>query len=443
MQHSLKRTINGYIAYLDLKIHEQLNQILHDPLFQEMEARWRGVHYLIESAEEDSEHTHIRILDITWKEIHRDLTRTMEFDQSELFAKIYSDEFGTPGGTPYGLLIGDYTVHITGPQSTFDLTVLSGLASICAASFCPFVAATGPDTFGVESFETPFSFSNLEKFFKQTAYSRWQQFRKNPDTRFIGLTLPRVIFRKPYSAFRFKNADFFFQEEITHQVDHYLWGNGAFAFGMAVVGSFAVTGWPSSIRGIRDPEQPSGIVHGLPRIQNHNDLSQEKFSTELMIDSQDESEIAEAGFIPICQYGEEGNPIFYSNSSVFNPKQSPNDRENINMKLSSMLQYILAASRFAHYLKIMGRDWVGSLSYAQEIEQKLNNWIRNFVASNEVNKDYRIRYPLQDAKVKVSDSPDKIGFYQCIIYLRPRLQLEKVDTSLQLATDIFQVTEGE
>ncbi len=431
----LLRRVNHQIAALDELINLQLNNILHHPLLQALEARWRGLSYIIDAKENSSEII-IKLLDITWQEMHRDLTRHMEFDQSELFAKIYSAEFGSPGGKPFGLLIGDYTAHIQGPTTKFDFDVLEGMASIAAASFAPFVAAVAPTAFGVDDFANPLSFSSLDKLFKQEAYGRWRQLRNHPDTRFVGLTMPRVILRAPYENLRIHRGSFRFQEKVTENIEHYLWGNGSFAFGVAVVRSFLLTGWPGTIRGAKPADEAGGIIEGLPVITHYHGNLIEKFSTELLIDTQDESYIADSGLIPICQYADTGKAILYSNASVFNSHQSGDEHENINMKLSSMLQYILSASRFAHYVKILGRDWIGTMHSTVEVENKLNRWITDFVASNDVDGDLRIKYPLQEAKVEVTEKIGTADKYRCVIYLRPKLQLEKVDTTLKLITEL-------
>jgi type VI secretion system protein ImpD len=434
----LKRAMSAQIAHLDQIINAQINEILHEPLFQAMEARWRGVHYLIKAAE-NSSLIKIRLLDVSWTEIHRDTTRFMEFDQSELFAKIYSEEFGSPGGTPFSLLLGDYALDITGPEANFNITALTGIVNVAAASFSPFIAAVKPTAFGVDDFTTPLSFTNIESVFKQASYTAWNEFRKNPDTRFLGLTLPRVIFREPYKNQSLRLGKFLFQETISNNVNDYLWGNGCFAFGIVVIRSFLLTGWPASIRGVKSIEEAGGIVEGLPMITQHQGQLSEKFSTELLIDNQDESVIAELGLIPLCQYGDTGKALFYSNASVFNAKQSSNQHENTNTKLSSLLQYVLSASRFAHYIKIMGRNWIGSLYTANDLQMKLNQWINNFVATNDIEETTRRRYPLQEGKIEVEEMTEKPGAYHCTIYLKPKLQLEKIDTALKLTTELTEI----
>jgi type VI secretion system protein ImpD len=434
----LKRAISGQIAQLDQIINAQLNEVLHAPLFQEMEARWRGVRYLIR-ATENNPALIIRILDVTWPEIHRDTTRFMEFDQTELFSKIYSEEFGTPGGIPFSLLLGDYRLDITGPEASFNFTTLRGIVDVAAASFAPFIAAVKPTAFGVDDFTTPLSFIGIDSVFKQFAYTQWQEFRKNPDTRFLGLTLPRVIFREPYKNQSLQMGKFLFQEEIGNNVDDYLWGNGCFALGLVIIRSFLLTAWPAAIRGVNEQDGPGGVVEGLPVITQHEGQLSEKFSTEILIDNQDESIIAELGFIPICQYGDSGKAIFYSNVSVFNTRQSGNEHENMNLTLSSFLQYILSASRFAHYVKIMGRDWIGSMDTASELHLKLTRWLSHFVASNDVEGKLRVRYPLQEGRVDVEEVLGRAGVYRCVMYLRPKLQLEKVDTALQLVTELAEI----
>lgn len=430
------RFLAAQIAQLDQQINEQLNAILHHSEFQNLEARWQGLKLLVE--EKEAEDTiKIFLLTITYEEIYKDLSK-LEFDQSELFDKIYNQRFGSPGEYPFNLLLGDYYFNVAGNNSRKDLEILTGISHIAAASFCPFITSISPSSFGVTNFCELGVIKNIEKLFDAPEYNNWINFRKNTDSRFIGITLPRILLRQNYQNKTLQKHSFYFDEEIrTLDNKNYLWGNACFAFGLVVIRSFKLSGWFGEIRGIKDPKVGGGIVSQLPNISIvSNDVVNFTGTVETNIDENDESLLSDLGFIPLCSYGKNKQAIFYSNMSSYKPNYSYGP----NSKISSMLQYILCASRFAHYVKIIGRDKIGLLTTTEECAKSLNAWIQDYIATNEAGESIRRRYPLQGAKVEIKEIPGKPGCYNCVMHLQPRYQLEKVNTALTLITELTQIS---
>ncbi len=424
------RAVNAEIAHIDLLLNEQLNEIIHNDTFQRLEAIWSGVIILLK-AKQDEENIKIRILDAAWFEVRQDLSKSMEFDQTSLFDKIYSEEFGSPGGEPYGLIIGDYYINIQGAGSAPDLDAVHSLSHIMASAFCPFVASVTPQSFELESFAASLSFTKIAKIFDQPQYFRWQQLRKNKDSRFIALTLPKIIMRQPYDNHQQGANEFWFTENIKSDIQtNYAWGNAVFAFASVIINSFVEYNWPANFRGESTDIANNGKVTHLLSLTNTGGKEAATSLVEVLIDSLDESILSTLGFIAVCQNSTNEMPVFYSNSSIYSLQNN-----DIEEKISSMLQYILCASRFAHFIKMMGRNIVGSLATPKVVEAYFNNWLQSYVASNELPNNIRMRYPLQGAKIEVFEKQDGTGSFGCVIHLRPRLFLEKVNTSLKLITE--------
>lgn len=433
---SLLRLISTEIARIDEILNNQFNVILHNPIVQQLEASWRGLALLVKSLVNKG-NVKIRLLDTNWQEIHKDLAR-MDYEQSELYHKIYNQEFGTPGGTPFGLMIVDFYIHIAGSQSNKDIDVIAALSHIGASSFCPMITSINPQSFQIDSFSELTAIMPLEKTLKQPEYNRWNNFRTHQDARFIGIVLPRVILRTSYKhQTSFKNTFQFDEDTSDPSQKNYLWGNGCYAFALAAIRSFNLTGWFGEMIGQKDTQEGGGIVDQLPEITHHTDyLSRNvKYSTEAFISEQDENVYSKLGFIPICLTPSTMKAVFYSNNSAYIDYASTAFRYYEN-NISSKLMYMLCASRFAHYIKMMGRNLIGSLTSARAVETRLNNWIRKYLATNDVSNGIRAQRPLQGAKVEVTEIAGKPGCYQCIMHLQPRYQLEKVNTSLTLVTEL-------
>lgn len=429
------------IARLDGILTRQVNAILHHPQFQKLEASWRGLKYLVEQSV-DADNIKIRVLNISWKEIARDAERAIEFDQSQLFKKIYGEEFDTPGGEPYGLLIGDYEIrHRPGPDHpTDDLSVLTSVSHVAAAAFAPFVASADPALLGLDDFvqlERPL---NLSRTFEQMEYLKWRAFRDSEDSRFVGLALPRVLTRLPYEDDGSRVDGFRFKEDVEGpDRDKYLWGNAAYAFASVVVRAFAQTGWLAEIRGVQRGVEGGGLVTGLPTPSFKTDRRgvAPRFGTEVAVTDEQEKELGELGFIPLCHCHDTEYAAFYGNQSVQKAKKFDVAAATINAKLSAMLQYMLCVSRFAHYVKVIGRDKVGSFAEADECENFLHRWLQRYVTGDsDASTEVKARYPLREASVEVRERPDKPGVYGTVMRLRPHYQLDEVVAAVRLVTEL-------
>jgi type VI secretion system protein ImpD len=441
-KRQLLSLISSQISLIDDMVDSQLNHIIHNETFQELETRWRGLRFIVDEAQK-GEHVIIKLLDITWEEIYKDVT-SLEFDQSQLFNKIYEKEFGTPGGYPFGILLGDYYVHIQGGQSAKDLSTLSSMAEVSSSSFCPFIVGLHPNSIETNSFAELHLFDGLTKLFSQPQFNRWNNFRQNMNSKFIGITIPRLLFRKPYLNEVSMELDFCFNEN-TNEINHinYLWGNGCFAFGLAIIRSFNESSWFEGIKGVKTTEahKTDGIISQLPSINHRVDktLTETKYSTEIFIDENDESLLSDLGFIAFTTDKKTGHALLLNSMSTFKTSSALKQTDT-NSKISATLQYIFCASRFAHYIKIIGRDKVGSLLDKTELLKYISNWAINYVATNDViDETLKAKFPLQGIKIDIEDIPGKPGCFHCIMRLQPRYQLEKVSTALTLVTELAEI----
>ncbi len=432
------KIIEQLIGLIDLKINGLVNAILHHSEFQALEARWRGLQMLVEAA--DSPRVQIRVLDLSFAELNKDITNAIEFDQSQVFKKVYSAEYDQAGGQPYGLLIGDYYFShkpVDGARDGMEL--LAGITQIAAAAFVPFIASLTPAFFGLDEF-TEFQVPlRVDDLFTQVEHHRWRRLRKDDDARFLGLTLPRVLMRVPYNADGVKMQQRFYREKINKHSD-YLWGSAAFAFGCVAIRCFKETGWFADIRGIQDGGESGGVVE-LAR----NYFTTDKFgfmpksAVEYQFTDMQEKLLSEAGFLVIRdnRYIEKG--VFSSSQSVQIPQKFTRnaDAANANARISTMLHYVLCVSRFAHYVKVIARDKVGSFIGAEDCERYLARWLQSYCSTTQGESSAaRACYPLNDAKVEVEERPGMPGKYNCVIHLKPQYQLDVMETYLKLVTDV-------
>lgn len=448
-QHVISRKNTGeilnalarHIAEIDQMINAQLNVIIHHPRFQKLEASWRSLWFLAEQAD-GTQNIKVRVLDISWAEVAKDIGRALEFDQSHLFNKIYSEEYGTPGGEPYGVIIGDYEIshQVSANHPHDDISTLDGLAQIAAASFAPFIAAVSSDFFGLDDFSGLGQPINLANVLTQNEYIRWRALREKPDSRFLGLTLPRVLARLPYTgtSASFKGINF---SEHTAGPDsrNYLWGNACYAFAGILIREFANVGWFGHIRGVPRDYVAGGLVTALPVDEFNTDSTGIAFKpvTDVIITDAAEKELSELGFIPLCQCYDAPYAAFYNNQSIQQPKTIGSNDARINARLSAMLQHIFCGSRIAHYLKIIFRDKVGSFATAPECERYLREWLNSYTAGREdLEWEDQARYPLREADVTVREHPMKPGEYVCEIRLRPHYQLDHMVSELELVTEL-------
>lgn len=438
-------TIQESIAAIDELINEQLNQIIHHDRFQKLEASWRGLKHLVKQAT-DVKNVKIRILDINWNEVVKDMSRAIEFDQSQLFDKVYSQEYGTPGGEPYGVLLGDYEIsHRPSERHPHDdIATLQSISEVAAAAFTPFIASASCELFGLDNFSTLRPPLNLETIFNQKEYIKWRAFRDKADSRFIGLTVPRMIMRLPYRTEpgSYKGV-YFYEKSSTPNNENYLWGNACYAFGGILLREFDNVGWFGHIRGVPRNQVGGGLVSELANdyFKTDADMIAHKPFAEIIITDNLERELSDLGFMPFCQCYDAPYASFFSNQSVQKPKSFATVEANVNAKLSAMLQHMLCASRFAHYIKVMIRDKVGSFMNAEDCERFLSEWLFKYSTGREdMEWEEQARYPLRDSSVQVKEHPEKPGQYYCSIYLRPHYQLDQMVSELELVTELTQKT---
>jgi len=423
--------INSRIAQLDALISNQLNEVMHAEPFQKLEGSWRGLNYFVQQTETSSS-LKIKLFNVSKADLLKDFERATEFDQSALFKKIYEEEYGTLGGNPFGALIGDYEFG-RHPQ---DVALLEKMSGVAATSHAPFIAAATPAMFNFESFTELAGPRDLEKIFDNEAYLKWNMFRKSDDARYVGLCLPHVLMRLPYGKDTVPIEEFDYEENVDGR-DHskYLWGNAAYAFAARLTDAFARYEWCAAIRGV----EGGGLVEGLPAhtfITDDGDVAT-KCPTEIAITDRRENELAKLGFVPLCYYKGTDTAVFMGTQSAQKPQLYLDDDANANSRLSAQLQYILACSRFAHFLKTMMRDKVGSFMSRDQCEAFLNRWITHYVLLDDMApQEMKAKFPLRDARVEVSEIPGKPGAYTAVAFLRPHFQLEELAVSLRLVAKL-------
>ncbi|MBL8213416.1 MAG: type VI secretion system contractile sheath large subunit [Bryobacterales bacterium] len=423
--------INARIAQIDHLLSIQLNEIMHHQAFQKLEATWRGVKYLIDQSE-TSDMLKIKIFNATKRELLRDLQRAPEFDQSALFKKVYEEEFGVFGGSPFAALIGDYEFS----RHPEDVELLERVAQVASSAHAPFLSAASPEMFNLESYTNLDAPRDLAKVFDTTEYAKWKGFRASEDSRYVGLTVPRVLSRLPYGRAH-KQIEAFNYEEGVDGTDHskYLWGNAAYALGARLTNAFARHGWCAAIRGV----EGGGLVEGLPV---HNFYTDEgdaamKCPTEVPITDRREKELADQGFVPLVHCKNTDYAAFFSVQSCQKAKVYDKAAANANARLSTQLPYILACSRFAHYLKAMMRDKIGSFMSRTDCENWLNQWVNNYVVPDDTaSPGIKASRPLREARIDVMEIPGKPGAYRAVAFLRPHFQLDELTVSLRLVAEL-------
>jgi type VI secretion system protein ImpC len=423
--------INARIAQIDHLLSIQLNEILHHPQFQELEASWRGLKYLL-SQSETSAMLKIKVLNVSKKELLRDVQRAPEFDQSAFFKKVYEEEFGVFGGSPFGAMIGNYEFNKSGQ----DIELLEKISQVAAAAHAPFLTAASAEMFNLENFTQLDAPRDLAKVFDTTEYARWKTFRDSEDSRYIGLTAPRMLLREPFGKDTVP-LDAFNYEERVDGTDHskYLWGNAAWALGSRVTQSFAKYGWCATIRGV----ESGGLVEGLPVHNFRTDAGDVamKCPTETPVTDRREKEMADLGFVPFVHCKGTANAAFFSVQSAQKAKVYDKAAATANARISAQLPYIFAVSRFAHYLKAMMRDKIGGYTSRSEAEHFLNNWISNYVVTNEsATATVKAEKPLREARVEVVEVAGKPGAYRAVAFLRPHFQLDELTVSMRLVADL-------
>ncbi|MCC5810918.1 MAG: type VI secretion system contractile sheath large subunit [Ectothiorhodospiraceae bacterium] len=438
-----RASVERLLVHLDRVIGRQLDEILHHPRFQKLEASWRGVDMLV-NAEADYDEllaVKVRVLNVSWQELGRDLTRALEFDQSQIFRRIYSDEFGTPGGEPFGVLLGDYAVSHRPRRgiAASDIQVLREMARIATAALCPFITNADGTLFGMDSFRELAQPAGLDALFRQREYASWRRLREDEHTRFLGLTLPRILMREPYRDDGTRLDGFRYREGVTTSTDHYLWGNACYAFGTVLIRAFGNTGWFADIRGGEHSFGEGGMVGDM--IYSHLDQDRlghaPRTAAELQIEDHTERELSEFGFIPLCSHHGKRTSVFYSNSSVHEPPCYGSELATLNARLSAMIQYMLCVSRFGHYIKVMGRDRIGSFVNADDCQKLFQDWLNRYTTSNSgASAELKARYPLAASRVEVREQAGRPGHFTCVIHMQPHFQLDQLVSSIRLVTEL-------
>lgn len=431
-------TINKGIAAIDQAISKQLSAIMHHPDLQKLEGSWRGLHHLVMNSE-TGENLKIKVLNISKKELYKDLDRAVEFDQSQIFKKIYESEFGTAGGEPYGALIGDYEFS-NHPQ---DVDLLSKMSNVAAAGFCPFLSAASPNLFGFDNWQELSKPRDLAKIFETVEYTKWRSYRESEDSRFVVLTMPRVLSRLPFGKSTTPVEEFDFEEVELDEagnakpvpMDHYTWMNAAYVLGTRLTDAFAKYGFCTAIRGA----EGGGKVENLPvHIFTSDDGDPDMACpTEIGITDRREAELSKLGMLPLCHYKNTDYSVFFGAQTTQLPKKYDKPEATANAAISARLPYIMASSRFAHYLKVLARDKIGSFMEGPEVQNWLNNWISQYVTQSvSPSQEIKAKFPLREAQVQVREIPGAPGSYHAIAHLRPWLQMEELTTSLRMVAKI-------
>ena len=438
---NMTQTLKQGIAALDAALSKQLAAILHHPDYQKLEGTWRGMHHLVMNTETGAT-LKIKMFNVNKRDLFKDLDKAVEFDQSQTFKKLYENEFGSPGGEPYGALIGDYEFS-NHPE---DVELLSKMSNVAAAAFCPFISAASPKLFGFSEWTEMSKPRDLEKIFETTEYTKWRSFRESEDARFTTLVMPRVLARLPYGSNTKPIEEFNFEEveldatgkakPVPH--DHYSWMNAAYVHGTKLTDAFAKYGWCTAIRGA----EGGGKVEGLPaHVFTSDDGDADlKCPTEIGITDRREAELSKLGFLPLCHYKNTDYAVFFGAQTTQKPKKYDRPEATANAAISARLPYIMATSRIAHYLKVMARDKIGSFMEVTDCETWLNRWIKNYVNANaQSGQEMKAKYPLAEAKVEVKEIPGKPGSYNAVAWLRPWLQFEELSASLRMVARIPQM----
>jgi type VI secretion system protein ImpC len=426
------KTISAFIAEIDKKLSEQINQIMHHEDFKALEGTWRGLHHLVNNTETD-ETLKIRVLNVSKTDLKKTLKKFegTAWDQSPIFKKLYEEEYGSPGGQPYACLVGDY--HFDhGPE---DVKMLANMAQVAAAAHAPFLAGAAPSVMAMDSWQELSNPRDLTKIFQAPDYAAWRSFRDSADSRYVALAMPRFLSRLPYGAKTVPVEDFDFEED-TEGADHskYIWSNAAYAMASNVTRSFKTYGWCARIRGAESGGMVEGLpVHTFPTDDGGVDM---KCPTEIAITDRREAELAKNGFMPLCHYKNTDYAVFIGAQSLQKPATYDDPDATANANLAARLPYLFATCRFAHYLKCMVRDKIGSFKERSDMEMWLNKWINQYTCDSKADEEMKARYPLAEAKVEIKEVAGNPGYYTSKFWLRPHYQLEGLTVSLSLVSKL-------
>ncbi|WP_341325100.1 type VI secretion system contractile sheath large subunit [Methylotuvimicrobium sp. KM2] len=427
-------SIESIIAQIDSKLTEQINKILHHEDFKKLEGTWRGLHYLVNNTETD-EMLKIRVMNISKNELGKTLKKFKgtAWDQSPMFKKLYEEEYGQFGGEPFGCLMGDYYFDHSPP----DVELLNQIAKISAASHAPFITGLSPTTLQMDSWGELANPRDLTKIFSTPEYAAWRSLRDSDDSKYLGMAMPRFLSRLPYGAKTDPVEEFDFEENTeAANSANYTWSNAAYAMATNINRSFKLYGWCSRIRGIESGGAVEGLpVHTFPTDDGGVDM---KCPTEIAISDRREAELAKSGFMPLIHKKNSDFAAFIGAQSLHKPAEYDDPDATANANLAARLPYLFATCRFAHYLKCIVRDKIGSFKERADMERWLNSWISNYVLTNPAlatEEDKAIR-PLSAAEVVVEEVEGNPGYYASKFYLRPHYQLEGLTVSLRLTSKL-------
>ncbi|TGW14720.1 type VI secretion system contractile sheath large subunit [bacterium NHP-B] len=419
------------VAALDKDISLQLDEVLHHEDFQRLEGSWRGLHYLV-SKSETGTRLKLRFLQLSFKELAKDLQNAVEFDQSLMFKKIYEEEYGTFGGHPYSCMVLDFPFC----KDAQDIEVLSKFSGVAAAAHVPTLAQADPKLFGVESFRDIGAPRDLAKVFEGSEFVKWNSFRASPDSRYVTLLLPRVLMRPPYGKETCPVDEFDYNESVDGETNEkFCWGNPAFAMAERITHSFSLYSWTAAIRGV----EGGGLVEGLPTytFKTSRGDKELKCPTEVILTDRREKELSDLGFLALCHCKGTDYAAFFGGQTSQKPKKYNTDDANANALVSARLPYILNASRFAHYVKAIMRDKIGSFMSRGDVQSFLQNWLGDYVLLSDMgSQEAKSKYPLREGRVVVKDVPGKPGSYHAVLFLRPHFQLEELTVSLRLVAKL-------
>jgi len=424
-------TINERIAEIDKILTDQLNAVMHHPDFQALESSWVGLRDMVFGTETSSR-LKLRLMNVTKKELLKDLETAVDHDMSVLFKKVYEEEYGTFGGNPYSVLIGDYYFG-RHPQ---DMALLQRISKVAAAAHTPFITAAAPTMFDMASFTDLGIPRDLSKTFESAELATWRGFRDSEDSRYVTMVLPRYAARLPYGSKTKPVENFNFEEDVDGR-DHakYLWSNSAYQLGLRITDAFAKYNWTTAIRGVEGGGKVAGLTAHTFKTDDGDVVL--KCPTEVTITDRREKELNDLGFMAIVNSKGSDFAAFFGGQTTNKPRVYNLDTANANAALSSRLPYVLAASRFAHYLKVIMRDKIGSFQTKASVENYLNNWLSQYVLLDaNSTQGEKARFPLAEGRVDVVELPGRPGAFQATVFLRPHFQMEELTTSIRLVAEL-------
>lgn len=428
---SICQYIDWLIAKIDEKLSKQVDDILHHPKFQSLESSWRSLEYLLNKIE-NNDYVQIKILNINHDELLEDLRYANDFSQSHLFRLIDENEYGSFGGTPFSAIILSHPIENT-PD---DLFLLENLTRICACAHAPLLATPSPHFFGLQHYTDLNQIINVQELLSGPQHQKWQQFRQSEEARYLAMILPRTIGREPYNPHHQATQNFIYHENISApHGQSLLWLAANVAYSGNLIKAFNQFGWLAATRGV----EGGGLIQELPVFTFHNEIGETLVHcpTDIALSDRLEKQLSDLGFIGLVYCKNSNYAVFFSGQSAQDTPRYNNHQINANARLGAQLPYIFAISRIAHYLKAIVRDKIGSFNCADQVQNFLNQWLAQYVLLDDsASQQAKARFPLRQAHVEVSDSPGRPGQYKAAVFLRPHFQLDELNVSLQLVTEL-------